>query len=169
MSCTQTANATTNHITITLSSNDVVKQKYDNKTLQELYDNAIDTKNISLENDILYLIIEDIHKQLSQTSRPMNSTEPTSLIGLQNKYQLLQQQYNKQSLTVGSLRKEIETLRSNIRSHEMSPDAQMVESLKHKIAELEDEVRPYRVQMLKLKESRKKNQQLERLLRQIGL
>ena len=161
-------------ICLKITTNDIVKSSYKNNILQEVYDKAVADRDIITENMILYVIIEDLNKQVECLKNNSNNVskntnvEQSSLTTLQNKYQSLQQQYNKQSQTIGSLRKEIEVLRVNVNSHNVSPDVMMVEDLKSKIESLENELRPYRVQKIKLNESRKKNMQLDRLLKQIG-
>ena len=167
-------NSNIEQICLKISINDIVRNSYKSNTLQEIYDKAVADGDISTENMILYMIVEDLNKQIeclknnsNIVSKNMN-VEQTSLTTLQNKYQALQQQYNKQSQTIGSLRKDNEALRSNIQSHSLSPNVQMVNDLKTKIESLEDELRPHRVQKIKLNECRKKNMQLDRLLKQFG-
>jgi hypothetical protein len=164
------------NISAHLSEN--VMKSFADGSLQKSYDKAVESNNLRSENMILYKIIEDLVEQLEhkdvvgdsvQKNVQDKQSQSQSYMTLQNKHQDLQQQYNKQSLVVGSLRKEIEQLKSNVRSHEMSPDAQKVRGLEEKIKTLEDELKPLRVQKIKLGEARKKNQQLERLLRVAGL
>lgn len=138
------------------------KTSIDLNNIQEQYDNAINSNNTELEINILYTIIEDLNKQLA-------STTTESKTSVQNKLQELQIQYNKQSQTIGSLRKENETLKQNIKSHSISPDIAKMKDIEEKLSTVTKELSELKVFKQRIAEVRKKNNNVDRALRTINI